>query len=76
MPKKYKIPSFLTGEVDQELYERWLRRKAQAHVKRDRRRGNEAAIGEAYRDAIHSAVAESGGKDVYTGEMLDWSLIS
>ncbi len=76
MLKKYQLPSFLLGEVSQEVYERWLRRKAQAHVKRDRRRGNETAIGEAYRSAIHSAVVESGGRDAYTGEKLDWSLIS
>ena len=76
MPKKYQIPSFLSGQVTHEIYERWLRRKAQAHVKRDRRRGNETAIGETYRVAIHAAVVESGGLDAYTGEKLDWSLIS
>ncbi len=76
MSKSYERPPFLLEQVTQEVYERWLRRKAQAHVKRDRRRGNETAIGEAYRVAIHSAVSESGGRDAYTGEELDWSLIS
>lgn len=76
MPKKYPLPSFLSGQLPQEVYERWLRRKAQAHVKRDRRRGNKTAIGEAYRVAIHAAVIESGGRDAYTGEKLDWSLLS
>ncbi len=76
MPKKYVLPSFLSGMVPQEIYERWLRRKAQAHVRRDRRRGNLEAIGEMYRDAIHSAVIESAGLDAYTGEELDWTLIS
>lgn len=76
MPKKYQLPSFLSGQVTQEVYERWLRRKAQEHVRRDRRRGNETAIGEEYRDAIHTAVIESGGHDAYTGEELKWSLIS
>lgn len=74
--KKYVLPSFLTGRISQEVYERWLRRKAQAHVRRDRRRGNDGAIGEKYRDAIHQAVIQSGGRDVYTGEDLDWSLLS
>jgi len=73
---KYQLPVFLLGQVTQETYERWLRRKAQAHIKRDRQRGNETAIGEEYRDAIHAAVVESGGCDAYTGEKLDWSLIS
>ena len=76
MPKKYSLPSFLSVQVPQEVYERWLRHKAQAHVKRDRRRGNKTAIGEAYRVAIHAAVIESYGCDAYTGEKLDWSLLS
>ena len=76
MQKRYQLPSFLLGQVTQEAYERWLRRKAQAHVRRDRRRGNETAIGEAYQAAIHSAVLESGGRDSYTGEELNWSIIS
>jgi hypothetical protein len=62
--------------ITQEIYEHWLRRKAQAHIKRDRRRGNLAATGESYRNAIHSAVIESQGCDVYTGEKLDWSIVS
>lgn len=76
MQKKYPLPYFLSGHVSQEVYERWLRRKAQTHVKRDRRRGNQTAIGEAYRIAIHAAVIESDGYDSYTGEKLDWSLLS
>lgn len=63
MPKKYSLPPFLFGLVPHETYERWLRRKAQAHVKRDRRRGNQTAIGEAYRVAIHAAVIQSDGCD-------------
>lgn len=76
MPKKYALPSFLSGVVSQDVYERWLRRKAQAHVRRDRRRGNATAVGESYREAIHLAVVESAGRDAYTGETLDWKLIS
>lgn len=76
MSRKYSLPPFLAGIVTQDTYERWLRRKAQAHVRRDRLRGNVTAIGEVYREAIHSAVLESGGRDAYTGESLDWKLIS
>ena len=76
MPKKYVLPPFVSGVVSQETYERWLRRKARAHVKRDRCRGNESASGTAYREAIHSAVLESRGCDAYTGESLQWELIS
>jgi hypothetical protein len=73
---KNRFPSFLIDKLPQEVYERWLRRKAQAPIKRDRQRGNKTANGKAYRAAIHSAVLESGGRDFYTGEELDWSLIS
>ena len=76
MPKKYILPPFLSDKTNQDVYERWLRRKAQAHVRRDRKRGNNSAIGESYREAIHSAVIDSAGHDAYTGEVLDWSLIS
>jgi len=76
MSKKYDIPSFLQGAISQEVYERWLRRKAQAHVKRDRNRGNSTAIGGTYRIAIHAAVLECNGVDAYTGQQLDWGLLS
>ncbi|MBJ6749882.1 hypothetical protein [Geomonas anaerohicana] len=76
MAKKYQAPHFLHEKVTHETYERWLRRKAQAHLKRDRLRGNTTATGETYRVAIHEAVEASGGLDAYTGEALDWSLIS
>lgn len=74
--RKYGLPAFLNGTVTQAQYERWIRRKARAHVKRDRRRGNPSATNEEYNLAIHRAVIESDGRDFYTVEPLDWSLIS
>jgi hypothetical protein len=75
--KKHETPAFLKArKVKQEDYEKWLRRHAQAHVKRDRRRGNKAALDEPYRQAIHAAVLESEGRDANTGEDLDWGLLS
>jgi hypothetical protein len=76
MSKKYPLPAFLVGIADQATYLRWLTHKAQAHVKRDRKRGNVSAIGEAYRVAIHEAVVMGSGRDAYTGEALDWTLLS
>ncbi|UPT74141.1 MAG: hypothetical protein M0D55_20380 [Elusimicrobiota bacterium] len=32
-------------------------------------------MGESYRTAIHLAVLKCEGKDVYTGEVLDWTLL-
>jgi hypothetical protein len=73
--RKYQIPEFLLSKLTQAQFERWLRGRAAAHVKRDRRRGNAAATGEDYRVAIHRAVVHSDGRDDYTGEPLDWSLL-
>ena len=75
MAKKHSMPEFLEGKVEPAAYERWLHRKAAAHMKRDRKRGR-ACTGAIYREAIHAAVVLSAGKDAYTGEALHWHLIS
>jgi|SRR6516164_7973536 len=74
--RKYGLPEFLKGVVSQDRYERWLHRKAVAHVRRDRKSGTRSATNENYKLAIHEAVRGSNGVDAYTGETLDWSLIS
>ncbi len=76
MTKRYQRPAFLEGLLSEESYLRWLRRKAIAHVRRDRARGNATAAVSAYTQEIHRAVAASRGLDFYTGKRLDWSLIS
>ena len=73
---KYQLTDELLALVEQKIYERWLHRKAMAHVRRDRGRGNTTATNENYKMAIHKAVCDSGGKDAYTDENLDWSLLS
>lgn len=75
MPRKHPLPPFLANVVTPDAYERWLSRKAAAHVKRDRKRGY-ACSNAIYKQAIHAAVLRSEGVDAYTGEALDWSLIS
>jgi hypothetical protein len=75
--KRYALPACLEGKCHENAYIRWLRRKAQAHVVRDRKRfGHESCIGEIYRQRIHQAVQNAGDRDHYTGLPLDWSLIS
>lgn len=74
--RKYQRPSFLNEVISQEIYERWLQRKAQAHVRRDRNRGNTHCTVSSYKQAIHKAVESSDGKDAYTNEYLAWELIS
>ena len=73
---KRQLPDFLVGKVSPEQYARWIERKAAAHVRRDRKRDFDGAVGAAYRDAIHHAVVLSAGKDAYTGEDLNWELLS
>ncbi|UXI65949.1 hypothetical protein [Tahibacter amnicola] len=69
------FPDFLEGVVSESAYRRWLRHKARAHARRDRGRGYTCAVPH-YKNEIHKAVCASAGKDVYTGELLDWRLIS
>src|SRR5690606_24293155 len=76
MVRKHSMPDFLIGEVTPEAYERWLTRKAAAHVKRDRKRGYSSVAQALYKEAIHAAVILSKGRDCYTGEPLNWRLIS
>jgi hypothetical protein len=72
---KHQIPEYLSSKLTQAKFDMWLRGRAAAHVKRDRKRGNVSATGEAYRMAIHRAVVHSDGRDYYTGESLDWLLV-
>lgn len=71
----YNLPPFLEGTVDLARYRKWLSRKAQAHHRRDRGRGNQSVSLTNYKRAIHAAVLSSNGLDAYTGDILDWSLI-
>ena len=80
MATKYTMPDFLKRAttqkaITQAAYTRWLGRKAQALAKRDQKRGH-VCTAPNYREAIHAAVVASDGTDAYTGESLDWHLIS
>jgi hypothetical protein len=72
-----ELPSFLSDIIEEKAYFRWLERKANAHVKRDRARfGRESCVASTYRAEIHNAVVRSCGRDHYTGQPLSWDLIS
>ena len=75
MQLKYNLPDFLK-DTPESVYLRWLNRKAQSLVRRDRRRWGQTISASDYKQAIHDAVMCSKGRDFYTGEQLDWSLIS
>ena len=71
----YPVPADLGIEHDK--YIRWLRHKARTHLIRDRKRFHGLDLtGEKYRIDIHNAVCDHGTHDFYTGEALDWSLVS
>lgn len=76
MTNGVQLPSFLSGKCPRAKYLRWLRRRAVAHVRRDQSRGNLTCRRRDYEQAIHEAVIASRGVDAYTGEQLDWSLLS
>lgn len=72
----YSLPPFLVNECTPEAYKKWLHRKAMAHFKRDSQRGIKNISCSLYKKAIHEAVLNGGQYDAYTGEPLDWKLIS
>jgi hypothetical protein len=72
----YAVPEVLRGKVKQADYNRWLKKKAMAHVKRDRKRwDNPNLTVSGYKQAIHRAVHLHKGVDPYTGKELKWDQI-
>lgn len=72
---KRPLPDFLAGRVSAEQYAKWLKSKAGAHVRRDRKRKFLGADLPAQKDAIHAAVVETQGRDACTAEELRWELL-
>lgn len=75
MKDYYNLPPYIS--INQNIYEDWLDKKAKSvkrrAVKKDKLNHGGLKI---YKDAIHQAVCASDGKDFYTGQKLDWSLLS
>lgn len=72
---RYPVPAGLG--IEHAVYIRWLRRKAAAHLKRDRKRFPHLELTRPqYLQDIHKAVCDHGTHDYYTGEELNWSLVS
>jgi hypothetical protein len=73
----YTVPDCIKGLCEQKKYSRWLHAKADAHVRRDRKRfGKDSCTVSRYKAAINAAVCAGGDHDYYTGEKLDWHLVS
>ena len=75
MADDYKPPEFLEDALKPH-YVRWLNRKTQSLIGRDRARWKNDPSWSEYKKAIHEAVLSSEGLDAYTREPLDWSLLS
>jgi len=73
----YSLPEKIKGQCDEETYNRWLYRRAASLRKRDKKHSvsNLYSLKE-YRDKVHEAVLNDADVDAYTGERMNWSLIS
>jgi hypothetical protein len=75
----YAVPAFLQGIVTHTDYIKWLNQKCDSMRQRDlklKRPWAKENSRMAYKQKIHGAVIDGGQFDPYTGEKLDWSLIS
>jgi hypothetical protein len=75
----YMLPPFLQGVVSLKDYRDWLDHKANHLWVRDnklKRPYAEENTKMVYKQSIHQAVLDGGEFDPYTGEKLNWGLIS
>jgi hypothetical protein len=82
MPKApariYLLPPFLKGICTEDVYRKWLDKRAEQLYVRDRDERRPYALKGSkslYKKAIHAAVYASGLPDPYTGERMKWELI-
>jgi hypothetical protein len=76
--KIYFLPLFLVGICTEEVYIRWLLKRARQLHDRDLAQGRPyglAGSGASYKAEIHAAVIATGLSDPYTGETMDYKLI-
>ena len=77
MSRTWTIPDCLKPKVsDENIFRKWLHRKAMSIRNRDRKRNVPVLSLSLMKQAIVSAIERSNGHDFYTGEPLDWHLIS
>jgi hypothetical protein len=75
--RKWRIPECLKPTVsDEDAFRKWLDRKAVSVRKRDKKRNVPVLSLSKMKAAIVNAIERSEGRDFYTGEALDWHLIS
>jgi hypothetical protein len=75
----YTLPPFLEGRVTPTDYLHWLNQKSANEHRRDLRLKRPIALVNSkamYKKKIHQAVWDKGEIDPYTGDKLNWELIS
>jgi len=75
----YPLPFYLKGICTPAVYSKWLDNKADTLLKRDKKRRKPYAANATdslYKQKIHQAVIEGGQFDPFTGDALQWELIS
>jgi hypothetical protein len=76
---EYPLPEFLLGRCTPHVYHKWLLNKADTLLKSDKKKKRPYALvatKAVYKKEIHEAVKRSLPYDPYTGENLEWELIS
>jgi hypothetical protein len=77
--RKYHLPGFLVGRIPESLYDSWLNERANTLRQRDLKRKKSYALVTTkgmYKEKIHAAVLDAGKYDPFTGDLLEWELIS
>jgi hypothetical protein len=77
-PAKYFLPLFLAGICGQDVYRRWLAKRALQLFTRDRKQNRLCALAAStsmYKQKIHEAVLAAGLLDPFTGDALAWDKI-
>ena len=75
---RFPLPAVLEGLLPPAAYNNWVRVKAWALFKRDRKRKLPVALKSSvdlYKETVNGAVAAGGPLDPYTGDALKWGLI-
>lgn len=76
---KYHLPDFLKGRISERVYDSWLNERANTLRQRDIKKKRPYAVATTkgmYKEKIHKAVVDAGQYDRYTGDELQWELIS
>jgi hypothetical protein len=76
---KYPLPAYLQDIYTVSSYAGMLKLKARNLRNRDRRNKKPVALKYSvakYREKVHGAIMDGGRTDPYTGETIDWTLIS